>query len=134
MKSLLVLGLMAVSFSSHALVVARLTNINCISSDGQHSIEMKFDSSKSFYGSQVFLVDGNEISGEIRKGNEYRVLTDDSVAKFEMKDEKNFLTTMTIAKISEEDRDALDEDKDHFDFGGDEVQLDCKVDTKFRLR
>lgn len=135
MKSLIVLALMTVSFSSHALVLARLTNTDCISADGQNSITMKHDSSISVVGPVLIQVNGQTVSDIIMRGNEFRVQAGDSLVKFEMKDAKDFVTTMTIAKLSEEDKEALENEQGgYFDFGGEEVQVDCRVNTKFRLR
>lgn len=134
MKHFLAIALLAVSFSSQAVVLARLTNIECVSVDGEKTIIMKFDSSKSAFGAQTFEVNGHAITGEIMRGNEYRVRADEELIKFEMKNAEEFTTTMTSKKFNKVEDSAAGEDKDLFDFAGEQTDLLCNVDTKFRLK
>lgn len=133
MKSFLALALLAVSFSSQAVVVARLTNIECVSADGTQTIIMKFDSSKSPFGAQTFEVNGNAVTKEIRQGNAYRVDAGDETFVFEAQDKKEFTTILQSKKIDlNEERAEASELS--FELGGEETEILCTVDTKFRLR
>lgn len=133
MKHFLAIALLTVSFSSQAVVLARLTNIECVSADGEKTIIMKFDSSKSLYGSQTFEVNGNVVSKEIRKGNQYKVNAGEETLIFEMQDKKEFTTILESSPIELNEERAKASELS-FDLGGEKTELLCSVETKFRLR
>lgn len=139
MKNFLALALFAVSFSSQAVVVARLTNVECVSLDGSKTILMKFDSSKSMFGAQVFEVNGQPVTNEIMKGNLYRVKTDSELHVFSMKSDKDFTTSLESIDLKNEVKMEYDEEKgdyvnDPFEINGVKTEMDCHTETKFRLR
>lgn len=139
MKSFLALALLTVSFSSQAVVVARLTNVECVSLDGSKTILMKFDSSKSMFGTQVFEVNGQTVTNEIMQGNQYRVKTDSELHVFTMKSDKDFTTSLESIDLKDEVKMEYDEEKgdyanDPFEINGVKTEIDCHTETKFRLR
>ncbi|MEA9357973.1 hypothetical protein SHI21_17205 [Bacteriovorax sp. PP10] len=139
MKSFLALALLAISFSSQAVVVARLTNIECVSLDGSKSIHMTFDSSKSMFGTQVFEINGQPVTSEIMKGNEYRVKTASELHVFSMKSDKDFTTSLESIDLENEVKMEYDEEtgdyvNDPFVINGVKTEVDCHTETKFRLR
>lgn len=139
MKSFLALALLAVSFSSQAVVVARLTKVECVSLDGSKTILMKFDSSKSMFGTQVFEVNGQPVTNEIMQGNQYRVKTDSELHVFSMKSDKDFTTSLESIDLKDEVKMEYDEEtgdyvNDPFEINGVKTEMDCHTETKFRLR
>lgn len=133
MKHFLALALLAVSFSSQAVVVARLTNVECVSADGAQSIIIKYDSSKSIYGAQTFEINGNAVTSEIKIGHFYKVKAGDETYVFQTQDKKEF-TTILQSKKTDLNEERAEASKFSLELGGEETEILCTVDTKFRLR
>lgn len=100
---------------------------------------MKFDSSKSMFGTQVFEVNGQTVTNEIMQGNQYRVKTDSELHVFTMKSDKDFTTSLESIDLKDEVKMEYDEEKgdyanDPFEINGVKTEIDCHTETKFRLR
>jgi hypothetical protein len=117
MKSLLVLFLAMVSFSSFAHGIKRLTTTTCTSEDAKSSVLAKWDSSITPLGPVLLKINGEEVfiieeiasdfinfSGKLRSNEEFAVT---------LRGDKKFQTILNIAD--------------------EKTVLNCETSTKFRL-
>lgn len=133
MKLLFATLLLTLSFSTQA-GLKRLTEVDCSSTDRTITVEMRWDSSYSPFGTKSFKLNNKEVHGQIMQwfddGTRYRALVDDKVFTISVfGDKKEFETEIEIAKYNSEEVNT----DDYFDIDGETTRLSCTYKTKFRM-